>query len=128
VTDHLTRAMAAVLHDLDATGAPLHRIEPSDWQDWPTAESAVLRAEDGSGQGVWVDTAKSPAEQVAMVADQVQEWAVEELARLRRPTNWPRCEEHPHNHPLEAAGQDGVAMWMCPTTKRPMREIGGLTP
>jgi hypothetical protein len=81
VNDTLTRALATVLHDLDAAGCPLPTVEPSDWQTWPTAESAMLRSADGSGHGIWVDSAVSAAEQLVMVAEQVQAWAVEELAR-----------------------------------------------
>ena len=68
----LNRAMMRLLHDLDVTGAPTPRIEESDWQDYESAESAFLRSEDNSGMGVWVDTNLPEAEQVAMLADQVQ--------------------------------------------------------
>jgi hypothetical protein len=127
VNDHLTRALATVFLDLDVAGCPVPDVEPSSWQDWPTAESAMLRAEDGSGQGVWVDTAVSPAEQIAMVAEQVQEWAVEELGRRRLPTNWPQCAEHPHNHPLEPMADQSLAIWVCPRSRRPTCEIGHLS-
>jgi len=130
VTD-LDRALAAVLHDLEATGAPVPRVAPSSWQERPTAQSAHLRSEDGSedgsGVGVWVDTAAAPAEQLAMVADQVQEWAVAELGSRGRPTNWPVCGEHPSSHPLEPAVVGGVAVWRCPRSGRPACEVGRLS-
>jgi hypothetical protein len=124
----LDRAMTHILHDLEVTGAPVPRIEASDWQDHPGAESAFLRAEDHSGRGVWVDTCASEGEQTAMLADQVQEWLVEELCRTGRPTNWPRCPEHPHNHPLAAAVRGGEAVWACPTSGLSVSEIGRLAP
>jgi hypothetical protein len=128
VTDHLIRALAPVLHDLDAACAPRPAVEPSDWQDRPTAESALLRAGDGSSTGLWVDTARSPAEQVVMVAGQVQDWAIEEMARRQRPTGWPPCDEHPGSHPLEPALHFGaVAAWVCPRSRRPACEIGRLS-
>ena len=123
---HLSRAMVPVLHDLEVTGAPTPRIEESDWQDHESAESAFLRSEDNSGMGVWVDTSVAHAKQVAMLADQVQEWAVEELARTGRPTNWPECPDHPHNHPLAASAPGGAATWMCPDSRRRVSEIGHL--
>ena len=87
---HIDRAMALVLKDLEVTGARIPRVEDSDWQDWPGAESAFLWSADKSGVGVWIDTARSEAEQIVMLAEQVQDWAVEELARVRA-TNWPAC-------------------------------------
>lgn len=120
----LNRAMMRVLHDLDVTGAPTPRIEESDWQDYKSAESAFLRSEDNSGMGVWVDTNLPEAEQVAMLADQVQEWAVEELASTGRSTNWPQCPHHPRNHPMTASADGGTAMWTCPKSRRQVSEIG----
>jgi hypothetical protein len=122
---HLGRAMALVLHDLEETGAPIPQVEDSDWQSYPGAESAFLRSADSSGMGVWVDSRVSDAQQIAMVADQVQEWAVEELAG-REATNWPVCPDHPHNHPLAADATAEVATWMCPTSGRQVSEIGRL--
>jgi hypothetical protein len=126
--EHLSRAMTHVLHDLEVTGAPVPQIEASDWQDYPGAESAFLRAQDNSGMGVWVDTGVSEGEQTAMLADQVQEWLVEELCGIRQATNWPQCPEHPHNHPLGAVVQGGRATWSCPTSGRSVSEIGRLAP
>ena len=123
---HLSRAMALVLHDLEVTGAPVPQIEEGGWHDYPGAESAVLWAEDRSGMGVWVDSGVSEAEQTAMLADQVQEWLVEELCRIGRATNWPPCPEHPHNHPLAAVVQEGRARWTCPRSGISVGEVGRL--
>jgi len=121
---HLSRAMVPVLHGLEITGAPIPRVEESDWQAHESAESAFPRSEDNSGVGVWVDTSLSEAKQVAMVADQVQEWVVEELAGTERATNWPQCPDHPRNHPMTASADGGTAMWRCPTSRRQVCEIG----
>lgn len=123
--DHLNRAMALVAHDIVVMGAPLPVVEDSDWQDWPTAESALLRSADGSGMGVWVDTASSMADQVAALADQVQDWVVE-LAD-KRMTTWPQCPDHPANHPMLAVAENDCAMWVCPASRRQVSEIGQLT-
>ena len=125
---HLSRAMVRVLHDLEITGAPIPRIEESDWQDYESAESALLLSADNSGMGVWVDTSVSDAKQVAMLADQLQEWTVEELGRTGRPTNWPQCPDHPRNHPMAASAHGGNATWVCPKSRRPVSEIGQLAP
>ena len=119
--------MAPVVQDLRATGGPLPWLEESDWQDSVEgAESAFLRSRDGSGMGVWVDTRVPDAEQVVMVADQVQEWVVEELAANGRSTNWPRCPQHPRNHPLAAKSHEGRAVWRCPRGGTVVSEIGRL--
>ena len=124
--DYMNRAMAVVRHDLEVLGAPEPVVEDSDWQEWPSAESAYLLSADGTGMGVWVDTTASEAEQASMLADQVQEWVVE-LAD-RRMTNWPQCPDHPMNHPMEAVVQAGAAMWVCPRSRRQVSEIGRLKP
>lgn len=121
----MSAAIALVLHDLQATGAPMPTVEESDWQEYPGAESAYLWDADGSGMGVWVDTAASEAQQVAMLADQVQEWVVERMAQ-NRATNWPPCPDHPHNHPLAAVAKKHHAMWQCPTSGRKVSQIGRL--
>lgn len=122
--DQLSRALPPVLHDLRATGGPLPGVEDSDWQPAAGAESALLRSPDGSGMGVWVDTAASAADQVSMLSDQVQEWVIEELARLGRPTNWPRCPHHPDTHPMAATADGDRAVWTCPKSGAVVTEIG----
>jgi hypothetical protein len=122
---HLSRALARVLRDLDSTGVPALHVEPSDWQTFEPSASAFVRST-SSGMGVWVDLTLGEAEQVAMVADQVQEFVVEDLPSHHLPANWPRCGEHPDNHPLAATVSHGAAVWVCPTTRRPQSEIGDL--
>jgi hypothetical protein len=87
----------------------------------------MLFGADGSGMGVWLDLSKSHAERLAHLADQVQDWAVEELARLGRPTNWPACPAHPVIHPLKATVEDGHAVWSCPHGSAASSPIGRLS-
>ena len=122
---HLAAALAPVLRDLEACAAPIPRVEESDWQDWPGAESAMLWDVDGSAAGAWVDTTLTPAEQVAMLADQVQDWAVESVRRGTS-SNWPPCPDHPANHPLGARVVDAVATWCCPASGRAVVPIGSM--
>lgn len=114
MTRLIDELLDVVLWDLRTSGLPSPRVEPSDWQSWEPSESATLYAPDGSGMGVWVDLSAGTAQQLADLADQVQEWAVEELCRVRLPTSWPRCEAHPDNHPLQARVRKGNAVWACP--------------
>jgi hypothetical protein len=85
----LARALAPVLHVRETTGGPVPQVDDEDWQHDPRWPSAMLRGADGSAMGISVTFGDSRPEQVAQVADQVQEWAVEELWGSR-PTNWPR--------------------------------------
>jgi hypothetical protein len=56
------------------------------------------------------------------VADQVQEWAVEELCSVGKPTNWAQCPEHP----LAPVVSEGRAVWTCPKTGNVVAKIGHL--
>ena len=78
-------------------------------------------------RGVWVELAASRAEQVARLAEQVQEWEVEELCAAGRSATWPECPEHPNRHPLEPVVTDaGAAIWRCPRTGLAIGPIGAL--
>ena len=109
----LERALQPVLADLRATGASVPRIEDSDWTGDADRVGAMMWSGDGSGQGVAVSRHRPLAEQVVDVADQVQEWAVEELWGSA-PTNWPRCPRHTTTHPMQARLVADAAWWVCP--------------
>lgn len=115
-----------IVKDLVAGDVPVPRVEPTTWQDWDPSESVMLFAADGSGMGVWLNLGLPQAQGLAHIADQVQDWAVEELARLGRPANWPVCSAHPVNHALQATVEGGQAVWACPTGSAAALPIGGL--
>jgi hypothetical protein len=121
----LARALAPVLHDLQTTGGPVPRVDDRDRADQDGVASATLWSPDGSGTGISVTLGVSRAEQVARVADQVQEWAVEELWGTA-PTNWPPCPHHPTTHPLAAEVRDGAARWSCPEDGTVVAVVGAL--
>lgn len=126
VTRAIDVALELIADDLVAGGVPLPGVEPRTWQTWDPSESVILLGGDGSGMGVWSNLGLPQAEGLAHLADQVQDWAVEELARVGRPTNWPVCPEHPANHPLQAIVADGRAVWACPRSGDVHAEIGHL--
>jgi hypothetical protein len=126
VDDVLARALAPVLRDLRSTGIAEPRIEDTDWADDPGYPSVMLWSPAGNGMGLQVERAAPEAERVGSVADQVQEWAIEELWG-RAPTNWPRCPHHPDAHPLRVSTSHAVAVWVCPVDDIPVSQIGGLS-
>jgi hypothetical protein len=66
--------------------------------------------------------------QVVYLADQLQDWAVENLWEHRRSPVWPVCPDHPDSHPMRPSEDEGRAVWLCPATSRLVAEIGLLTP
>jgi hypothetical protein len=81
--------------------------------------------DEGHGQGVQIRAETRP-NQLAHVADQIQEWAVEELWNQGRSATWPDCPFHPNSHPLEPAVVAGGASWRCPKTGATVAAIGEL--
>lgn len=125
--DVLIKAMAPVLRDLRSADVAPPRIEDRDWAGDPDSASVMVWGADGSGVGVYVSRVVSEAERVAMVTDQVQDWAIEQLWG-RDTTNWPACPRHPGNHPMRVAVRDGVAVWTCPADGAVITPVGTVQP
>jgi len=122
----LAEALTPVLRDLEHSGSVIPEVREDQWSDYPGQVTAMLHSPDGSGQGISAMAGEPLAQRVASVADQVQEWAVEELCSVGQPTNWPPCPEHPRSHPLSAVVRDGRAVWACPRTGDVICNIGSL--
>ncbi len=122
----LGEALAPVLDDLRNSGGPVPEVRDAQWSDFPGQVTAMLYAADGSGQGVSAMAAEPLPQRIASVAGQVQEWAVEELCRVRRPATWPECTWHPGSHPMAAEVRDGRAVWTCPRSGHASDRIGSL--
>lgn len=124
--EEFTQALEAVLHDLRAQCAVRPRLEED------AEYGLMVYAPDGSGQGLVPPVGVTPAERLAHLAEQVQEWAVEALWSEGASAAWPQCPDHPDTHPLEAAVVDGTAMWVCPkggaarTARAAFARIGAL--
>lgn len=121
----LRQALEPIMRDLRRDGLDEPRIEERHWTGDPERPSAMLWGPDGSGSGVFVSRSAAPSERVAMAADQVQEWAIEELWGHAE-TNWPRCPHHPRSHPLLATTVNASAVWVCPTNQHVVSSVGGL--
>lgn len=119
IDDELAACLAPVLRDLAAGKVPAPRLEKCSGYAFPDALEIMLFAQDGSGQGVNIQRGEPFVEQLARLADQVQEWAVEVLWAIGRSAVWPECPEHPNSHPLRvdvSADEAGAerAVWQCP--------------
>lgn len=121
--------LAPVLRDIRATGAIVPDVREEAHEDLGAdMVSAWIQRPDGIvGTGVRVDLALPPEERLADIAEQLQEWEMEELAAVDRPATWPECPEHPGSHPLSPRVQDGAAVWSCPRTGHVEWPIGGVT-
>ncbi|MFD4139647.1 hypothetical protein [Streptomyces sp. NPDC058572] len=86
----------------------------------------MLYAPDGSGQGLMPAMGATPAERLASLAEQVQEWAVEALWSEGASAVWPHCPVHPDTHPLTATVVAGTAVWACPKNGATVTRIGTL--
>lgn len=122
----LARALDPVLGDLRAGGPPQPRIGDQDRADEEGVASVWLWSRDGSGTGVSVVLGAPFPEQLAHVADQVHDWAVEELWATATGTNWPPCPEHPGSHPLVVRRTGDDVAWVCPTSRTRVCDVGDL--
>ena len=121
----MRQALVPVLRDLEAAVVAAPRIEADDWTGDADRPSVMLWSPTGSGMGVQVSRLAPMSERIASVADQVQEFVIEELWR-RASTNWPPCPRHPSTHPMKAMAQDDAAVWVCPVDDSLMGLIGTL--
>ncbi len=122
----LAEALTPVLRDLENSGSVRPDVRDGAESGWPRQLMAMLYSPGGSGQGVMVLAGDPLPDRIASVADQVQEWAVEELCSVGRPTNWPQCPRHPDSHPLSAVVRDNRAVWTCPKAGDVVSKIGQL--
>lgn len=122
----LSTALAPVLRDLRGPVGIRLKVVDEEWADLPGRATAMIWEPSGTGMGIQVELGRPLAAQIASVADQVQEFVVEALPGVGRPTNWPRCPHHPANHPAAAAERDGEAYWICPVLGETICGIGAL--
>ncbi|GAA5040350.1 hypothetical protein [Actinopolymorpha pittospori] len=120
----LRQALEPVQRDLRSPGIRLPRLADG-WtgpSSNPDPDEAMVLAPEGLGAtGIWVDRSAPEFERVAMIADQVQEIAIE---GRWAPTNWPPCPHH--RHPLIVSTRDRQAVWVCPAEEVLIAPIGGL--
>ena len=112
-----------VLRDMRSSGA----IVPDVLEE---AHEYCVQSPDGAGSpwSIHVQVGLSPPERLVGLADQLQEWEIEELAAAGRPATWPECPQHPDSHPLAPRASDDQAVWCCPASGQVISVIGALRP
>ena len=122
----LRAAVAPLLRDVAATGLTVPGIRAEAHEDREWAVCGWIAEPGGYGQGIWIMRDRSPAEQVAELAEQFQQWASDQLADSGRPPAWPPCRAHDLDHGVGADVQDGSAVWVCGDSGTVISLIGSL--
>ncbi len=118
--------MKPVLRDLRSAGISAPRVDDDAWTGDADSVSATLGSGDGGGTGVHVSRSAPAPDRVVAMAEQVQEWATEELWGRSVSTNWPACPHHPDRHPMQPTIQAGEAVWACPVDRTSFSPVGAL--
>ena len=131
----LRAALEPVLRDLRTTDAIVPDVVEEAHDDLgPDCVPAWIQPPGTAGslvagsQGIRVLLGLPLPERLADVADQLQEWEVEELAAAGRPATWPQCPQHPDSHPLAPQARGAQAVWCCPRSGHVIAVIGALPP
>jgi hypothetical protein len=129
----LQATVEPILRDLRTSGAIVPDVVAEAHDDTGPDRVAAWILPPGStdtrsvgSQGIYVQVNASPPERLADLADQIQEWEVEELSAAGRPATWPDCPEHPNTHPLTPKARGDQAAWCCPRTGQVIGTIGSL--
>jgi hypothetical protein len=117
-----------ILRDMRNSGAIVPDVREEAHDDLgPEYVHAWIELPGSTGaQGIRVQVSLPPPERLADLADQLQEWEIEELAAAGRAATWPECPEHPDSHPLAPQARGDQAVWCCPLSRQVISGIGVL--
>jgi hypothetical protein len=114
VDEKLEQVMTPLMRDIDATAGLAIWLDDQPRKSPPDKyPSALLRTLDGSGTGVYVDRYAPLNDRFNQVEDVVRQAVIEARAEAGLPSTWPRCPDHPTQHPLSLNGDPWPA-WCCP--------------
>jgi hypothetical protein len=126
VSSALETALALIVRDLRSTEGITLRLSEELVDSDPAYESLWMLSEGESRTGLLAPLAMAQPERIVHIADQAQEFILEELGRLGLPAAWPECPEHPGSHPLEPTLASGGPHWVCPKSGDTVAPIGEL--
>jgi hypothetical protein len=125
----LRQAAERVLVDLVASGLDVPDIRDEAHEEREAAVCGWIQGPGRTGAGIWVLLDSSPAEQVAQLAEQFQNWAADQLHDAGRPPEWPECPQHPSPpHRLDPQVRAGRAVWVCWQTDHAIWPVGDVDP
>lgn len=124
----LLEFMTPLIMDIEATAGIVPDVEDTSWDPDPEAVSVIVGKAGIKQQGVRIWLNLSPAERLADLARQVQEWQIETQWRAGGNTSWPNCPIHPDRHPMAAEVRGESASWCCPELGTAVGKIGELDP
>ena len=123
----LRQAAAPLLADLAASSLGLPDIRDEAHEEREAAVCGWIQGPGRTGEGIWVLLDSSPAEQIAQLAEQLQNWAADQLDDAGRPPEWPECPQHPSPpRRLDPQVREGRAAWVCPETGQIIWPVGEL--
>lgn len=122
----LREAVAPLLCDMEATGQSRPDIRAEAHADRGAGiVCAWIGDPGGTGRSISVLASAQRGDQLADLAEQLQDWARGTQASPHRP-EWPDCPAHPGCHRLEPCALGETAGWECPQANRVIAEIGAL--
>jgi hypothetical protein len=123
----LSETVAPLLRDLAATGMRLPDIRPEAHHvSGMEGVGAWIHEPDGCGSGIDIATDLPPAERVERLAEQIQNWAADQLHDAGRKPEWPLCPQHPACNRASPEVVDGSPVWVCGEGPHVISAIGSL--
>lgn len=122
----LSELVEVLRRDLDGPDAVLPTLTITRQAALAGHAGIALTSPGASPQVVLINIDASAGQQLVALANGVQDWEVEELARLGRSAVWPQCAVHPNTHPLNVELIAGQARWLCPKSPSYSWRVGDL--
>ena len=122
------RILPSILHDLAATCAVPFEIRDVRCERRAMAMEASFTVGTPLGSETrvtFLGTGKRPQD-IADLADKMQDIATDALWYEGRSNLWPECPEHPGSHALRATVAAERPVWRCPLTREVIAAIGSL--
>ena len=127
-TPWVQRILSPILHDLGTTcavGVEIREIGVVVGEMGMEVSFDVCPALGSETRVTFLGTGK-PSQDIADLADKIQDVATDALWFEGRSNVWPECPEHPASHALRPMVAAERPVWRCPLTREVIAEIGNL--